>query len=79
MDKDVLEKLVEEWNEYSEAATFYSEVGCYDQALVCRNKQSAIKDLIDKWFGKSSVDYGDSGRGKIFSVVFKYSKLEVRI
>lgn len=79
MGKDVLEKLVEEWNEYSEAATFYSEVQCYEQAVVCRNKQNAIKDLIDKWFGKDSVDYGEHGRAKIFDVVFNYSKLEVRI
>ena len=79
MDKDVLEKLVEEWNEYSEAATFYSEVACYDQALVCRNKQTAVRDLINKWFGKGSVDYGEYGRAKIFDVVFKYDKLEVRI
>lgn len=51
MNKDVLEKLVEEWNEYSEAAAFYSAVACYEQAAVCRNKQTAVGDLINKWFG----------------------------
>lgn len=78
MEKDVLEKLVEEWNEYSEAATFYSEVACYEQATVCRNKQVAVRDLINKWFGEYSVDYGERGHAKIFGVVFDYSKLEVQ-
>ena len=78
MNKDVLEKLVEEWNEYSEAATFYSEVACYERATVCRNKQVAVKDLINKWFGEHSVDYGERGQAKIFGVFFNYSKLEVQ-
>lgn len=79
MNKDVLEKLVEEWNGYSEAAAFYSAVARYEQATVCRNKQTAVGDLINKWFGGTSVNYGASGSGKIFGVVFNYGKAEVRI
>ena len=49
-NREVLEKLVEEWNECVMAYRFYLAISCREQAEVNRNKSDTIQDLIYKWF-----------------------------
>lgn len=74
---EVLEKLVEEWNEYAMAYRFYLEISCREQAEVNRNKLDVLRDLIYKWFGRNSVKV-DYVWGKILDVSFQWYKMEVR-
>ena len=76
-NREVLEKLVEEWNTYAMAYRFYLEISCKEQAEVNRNRVDVLRDLIYKWFGKKSVRV-NSVCGKILDVSFQWYKMEVR-
>lgn len=74
---EILEKLVEEFNEYSMAYKFYLELGCTEQKEQYRHKLDVVRDLIYKWFGKNSIN-ADYVPAEIFGVDFRWCKMEVR-
>ena len=76
-NREVLKKLVEEWNTYAMAYRFYREISCREQAEVNRNKMEVLRDVICKWFGEKSVKT-DYVWGKILDVSFQWCKMEVR-
>ena len=76
-NREVLEKLVEEWNTYAMAYRFYREISCREQAEVNNNRLAVLRDLIFEWFGEESVKV-DYVRGKILDVSFQWCKMEVR-
>lgn len=75
-NREVLDKLVEEWNTYAMAYRFYLTISCIERADVNRDKLDAIRDLIYKWFGENSIKI-DYVWGKILDVSFQYYKMEV--
>lgn len=75
-NREVLEKLVQEWNTYSMAYKFYLEISHHEQTAMNRYKAEALRDLIYNWFGKNSVQI-DYVPGHIFDIDFRYPKMEV--
>lgn len=76
-NREVLEKLVEEYNTYAMAYRFFLELACGEQVEEYRTKLDALRNLIYKWFGENSVKV-DVVNYKIFDVSFKWYKMEVR-
>lgn len=80
-NREVLEKLVEEYNTYAMSYRFYLAISSAmlsrEEENVNRDKMDAIRDLIYKWFGEESVKV-DFVLGKIFDVSFRWYKMEVR-
>ena len=75
-NREVLEKLVEEWNTYAMAYRFFLELACREQVEEYRIKVDVLRNLIYKWFGEKSVKV-DVVNCKIFDVSFQWYKMEV--
>lgn len=74
---ELLQMMIDEYNEYAKASSFFWAAYNQDSGRINDNKQWAIRDLINKVFGHDAYEYRHE-KCTIFHVAFEWNKMEVR-